>query len=342
MRIAPISNYYSNYNKVNSQYKQQANTPKSYNEPVFTGADKRLVYFTGEKTRKAKEDWEKLKNMKLERVYRQVPRWEWGSCEGTDTIKATYKKYPKETMALANLEIDGQKYELDADFIEAAAPLLKSGHSYLIEKYLKNHGYNECKYDNDNLKPFIETYYQDSETMGNMEIYSQELNADGTPRFSPTGVMALAKNYNEFPEIYDFVYLKEDDGTYFLSNGERIVELAKLYRSSPDNSARLLKLRNYDGKRVFNEKILDTYNKYPEAFEEFLKATKTNKKLKRFNNLYFYDVLVPAYAKYPDFMEEYATVRDYGAGGRYKFNDAEVARLTMAAGDKYCAHKGNK
>ena len=362
MRIAPISNYYSNYNKVNSQYKQQANTPKSYNEPVFTGADKRLVYFTGEKDRNPEE--EKLENMKLERVYRQVPRWEWGSCDGTDTIKATYKKYPEATMALANLDfVTGQNYDLDADFIAEAAPLWARGHSDLIIRYLINHGYNECKYDNENLKPFIETFYQDSETGRDMMFYAQKLNKDSTSRFSPTGVMALAENYKYYPEIDDFVDLEEDDGTYFSSCGERIVKLAELYHSSPDNSARLLQLRNHDGKRVFNEKLLETYEKYPEAFEEFLKVTgaiynvypkplqegrkaqdgNINEKLVRFNNLYFYDVLVPAYAKYPDRLEEFAQVVDYikGKGDRYRFNDAEVARLTMATGDKYY-HKDNK
>ena len=44
MRIAPISNYYTNYNKVSSQYKPQSNflnTDYSYAKSVFTGSEKK-------------------------------------------------------------------------------------------------------------------------------------------------------------------------------------------------------------------------------------------------------------------------------------------------------------
>ena len=71
----------------------------------------------------------------------------------------------------------------------------------------------------------------------------------------------------------------------------------------------------------------------------FSQATKTNENLKRFNNIYDFDVLVPAYANNPDKLEKFAqmkrVIKDREEEEEYRFNAYEVANLANASNEYY-------
>ena len=329
MRIVPIQNSYGNYNKIYYQ-----NVPLyKINKAEY---DCFVPSFTGSKPTKKQQaaDLNELRQLTIP-TYDGGTRLRWyepfhGHFE---TVEKTYKKYPKETMELAKLKTGRKEYALDADFIAAAAPYWKE-HSDIVKIYLKHYGYNEHQYEAKYLKPFVETYLENPKTM---RKFLRMKNNKGKPRFSVSGATALASNYKDLKkEIDRFVNLKEDDGiTYFAWTGERVIDYAKCYKESPVNAERLLELRNDDGDIVFYEDLLKAYDEYPEAFEEFLQVTKTNKNLQRFSNLYYFDNLVPVYAKYPKEVEELAKIKSSRTDDGYRLNDAEIADLLQTSGENY-------